>query len=112
MRTSTGAPSAWKISDLTIWLSSQPIASAACAAVRVASGKERTGTWSPSPARASANRGWAAAGVGMRGTPARGGGRTSNHHEEALSTAATIGPAESPPWPPSSTMPAAAMSLR
>lgn len=55
--TSTGTPSAVKIRDLTIWPSSQPTAVAACAAVRVASGKARTGTWRPSAVSASAKRG-------------------------------------------------------
>lgn len=81
MRTRTGTPSAAKISDLQIWLSSQPIAAAASAAVRVASGKRRT--WPatsprPSSRRASADRGWAAepslsvAEVVMRGTVTAG----------------------------------------
>ncbi len=65
MRTRTGTPSAAKISDLTIWPSSQPIAAAASAAVRVASGKARTSASMPSAVRASANRGCAV--VVMRG---------------------------------------------
>src|SRR5690606_40477319 len=70
--------------DLQIWLSSQPTAAAASAAVRVASGKRRTSAIRcarPRSCRAWAKRGWAAepsgagswAAVVMRGTLAAGG---------------------------------------
>ncbi|CAM5719884.1 hypothetical protein SGLAM104S_07143 [Streptomyces glaucescens] len=62
IRTSTGTPSAANTSDLQIWLSPQPIAAAASAAVRVSSGKRRTRSKTsamPISRRASANRGWA-----------------------------------------------------
>src|SRR5690606_6774987 len=84
IRTSTGTPSAAKIRDLQIWLSSQPTAAAASAAVRVASGSRRTsaGGWARRGwGGAWAKRGWAAepwgagswAAVVMRGTLAAGG---------------------------------------